>query len=246
MSSVSFWHCKVTAIFFRLQEKSQILLQLVWTNATSLDKSRKQAKKLSMTMNDTKVPDPIVSLIVLQFTPGHKRVRNFCVLCVKTLSCTKMAKCARMDDLSMDTNGSGTFVSYFISVSWWFLTALHGQRHSLRHCRQHHLRCQCQPESLSLHCQSWYSLVWRHRPSLNRWWQEWFYRCRRYMQRAVFNRSVTEGIFSCKQAWLSTLKCQDLRQTGHVGQIVAARKDISPHMTHATTNHDTRYKLLFR
>ena len=38
---------KVTAIFFRFQEKSWILLKLVWTNAPFMDKSRKKAKKLS-------------------------------------------------------------------------------------------------------------------------------------------------------------------------------------------------------
>jgi len=38
---------KVTAIFFRFQEKSWILLGIVWTNAPFMDKSRKQAKKLS-------------------------------------------------------------------------------------------------------------------------------------------------------------------------------------------------------
>ena len=47
MSFVSFRRCKVTAIFSRFQEISQILLQLVWTNAQSLDKSRKLTKKLS-------------------------------------------------------------------------------------------------------------------------------------------------------------------------------------------------------
>ena len=47
VSFVSFRQCKVTAIFFRFQEISQILLQLVWTNAPSLDKSWKQAQKLS-------------------------------------------------------------------------------------------------------------------------------------------------------------------------------------------------------
>ena len=47
VSSDSFRQCKVTAIFFRFQEKTQILLILVWTNTPSLDKSRKLAKKLS-------------------------------------------------------------------------------------------------------------------------------------------------------------------------------------------------------
>ena len=47
VSFVSFRQCKVTVIFSRFQEKFQILFQLVWTNAPSLDKSRKQAKKLS-------------------------------------------------------------------------------------------------------------------------------------------------------------------------------------------------------
>ena len=39
--------CKVTALFSQFQGISPILLQLVWTNARSLDKSRKSPQKLS-------------------------------------------------------------------------------------------------------------------------------------------------------------------------------------------------------
>ena len=47
VSFVSFRQCKVMTILGRFQEKSQILLKLVWTNEQSLDKSQKWAKKLS-------------------------------------------------------------------------------------------------------------------------------------------------------------------------------------------------------
>ena len=46
-TSIYFWYRKVKAIFSRFQEKHSILLKLVWTNTWSLDKSRKQTKKLS-------------------------------------------------------------------------------------------------------------------------------------------------------------------------------------------------------
>ena len=47
VSFVSFRQCKDTAIFFRFQEKSPILLKLVWTIAWPLDKSAKPLEKVS-------------------------------------------------------------------------------------------------------------------------------------------------------------------------------------------------------
>ena len=47
VSFVSFRQCKVTVILGCFQEKSRILLQLVWTNERSLDILQKWAKKLS-------------------------------------------------------------------------------------------------------------------------------------------------------------------------------------------------------
>ena len=58
MSFVSFRRCKVTVNFSQFQEILQILLQLVWTNARSLDKSRKLAKKLSKGMKKARRCEP--------------------------------------------------------------------------------------------------------------------------------------------------------------------------------------------
>ena len=53
VSFVSFRQCKVMTILGRFQEKSQILLKLVWTNEQSLDKSKKRAQKLSKGIRKT-------------------------------------------------------------------------------------------------------------------------------------------------------------------------------------------------